>query len=75
MRNFNVTFTETKKYNPATRTVMVTARDEEHAKLLITDQFDSFTTEKNVFPPRVVPSGKHITITKVKEIKEKKEKK
>lgn len=74
MRDFNVTFTEAKKYNPATRTVMVKARDEEHAKLLITNQFDSFTQEKNVFPPRIVPSGKHITITKVKEVKEEKSK-
>lgn len=72
MANFNVTFTETKKYNPATRTVMVTARDEEHAKLLVTSLFDSFTIEKDVFPPRTIPSGKHITITKIKEIKEKK---
>lgn len=74
MTNFNVTFTETKKYNPATRTVMVVARDEEHAKLLITDQFDSFTTKKNAFPPVIIPSGKHIIITKVKEVKEKKSK-
>ena len=70
MKKFNVTFTETTKYNPATRTLLVEANDELHARYLITSQFDSFMLNKKI--NMVVPSGKKINITDVKEVKEKK---
>ncbi len=69
-KKFNVTFTETKKYNPSTRTIVVHADDELHARELVTKEFDSFTYNKQLMIQ--IPSGKHIKITKVKEIKEKK---
>lgn len=40
-KEFNVTFTELKKYNPATRTVKVQADNDLHAISLIRTQFGS----------------------------------
>jgi ribosomal protein L20A (L18A) len=70
MKKFNVTFTEKKRYNPATRTVMVEANDELHATNLIHSQFGSFRWDKDLL--RYVPSDKKIGINKVEEVKEKK---
>lgn len=72
MKKFNVTFTEKTKYNPATRTIMVEANDDLHAIHLIHSQFGSFTYDKKLMMS--VPSNKKISIDKVEEIKEKKEK-
>lgn len=70
-KKFNVTFTENTKYNPFTRTVTVEAMDEFHARRLIASQFDSFKFDKTL---RIkVPTGKKITIDKVKEVKKDKE--
>lgn len=70
MKKFNVTFTENKKYNPMTRTIMVEANDEFHATNLIHSEFGSFHWDKKLM--RNIPSKK-IGINKVEEVKEKKE--
>jgi ribosomal protein L20A (L18A) len=70
MKKFNVTFKESKKYNPATRTVMVVANDEFHAKDLVYSEFGSFRFDTKLNAE--VPSDTHIKVTNVKEIKEKK---
>jgi ribosomal protein L20A (L18A) len=69
MKKFNVTFTENKRYNPMTRTIMVEANDELHATNLIHSQFGSFKWDKKLMMS--VPSKK-INIVKTEEIKEKK---
>jgi len=66
MKKFNVTFTENKKYNANTRTLEVQTDSAENASRLILEQFDSFKFVKGVS----VPTGKHINIDKVKEVKE-----
>ena len=61
-KKYAVTFTEVyQKYNPVTRTIVVHACDKYHAKLLISDKFDTFKD--------IAPTGKRIRIDKVKEIK------
>jgi hypothetical protein len=55
MKKFNITFTENKKYNPATRTVMVETSDSLNARQLVYNEFGN---------------EKKITITGVNEIKE-----
>jgi hypothetical protein len=67
MKKFNITFTENKKYNPATRTIMVEQDNEELAKRLVHTVHGGFDKNGN-------PNNK-IVITKVKEVKEKKNKK
>jgi len=56
--NYKVTFTELKKYFPATRTIKVLAKNKEHAKSLIAQQFGTCT-------PFGKPSGKRIVIKAV----------
>jgi ribosomal protein L20A (L18A) len=73
MKKFNVTFTEKKRYNPATRTIEVQANDELHATNLIHSQFGSFRWDKKLMMN--IPSDKKIGINKVEEVKEEKEKK
>lgn len=69
MKKFNINFTENKKYNPATRNVVVVANDEIHARNIFTAEFDSFTFDKTLLMQ--VPSSKRVKINKVEEIKEK----
>lgn len=68
MKKFNITFTEKRGFSPATRTVMVEANDELHARNVFASVFDTFTFNKKLMAQ--VPSGKRVTVTKVKEIKE-----
>jgi hypothetical protein len=70
LKKFEVTFTEKKKYNPATRTIAVEAKDDLHATNLINSQFGSFTYDKKLMIS--VPSSKKIVINKVVEVKEEK---
>lgn len=70
MKKFNVTFTEKTKYNPMTRTIMVEANDELHARNLIHSQFGSFKWDKKLMMN--IPSDKKIGIDKVEEVKEEK---
>jgi len=72
MKKFNITFKENKKYKPATRTVMVEANDELHARNVFASEFDSFTYDKKLMMQ--VPSGKRVIISKISEIKEDKNK-
>jgi hypothetical protein len=72
MKKFNITFTENKKYHPTTRTVLVEANDELHARNVFASEFDSFTYNKKLMMQ--VPSGKKVTISKIVEIKEDKKK-
>jgi hypothetical protein len=67
MKKFNVTFTENKRYNPATRTIMVEANNELHATNLIHSQFGSFRYDKKLMMS--IPTDK-IGINKVEETKE-----
>ena len=61
-KKYAVTFTEVyQKYDPVTRTITVHAYDEYHAKLLISDKFDTYKG--------LIPTEKRIRIDKVKEIK------
>lgn len=70
MKKFNVTFTENKKYHPTTRTVMVEANDENHARELVYSEFGSFRFDRDL---RVtVTSNTKIIVNKIKEVKEKK---
>ena len=67
-KQFDVTFEETdRKYNAMTRTIKVYAHDEYHARSLVTSEFDSYRLDKSL--QMRVPTGKHIKIIKVKEIK------
>jgi hypothetical protein len=72
MKNFNVTFTPKSKYNSITRTVNVVANDEYHAKYLVNSEFGSFKRKGGAVTEEF---SDKISISKVKEIKEKKEKK
>ncbi|MFA5557836.1 MAG: hypothetical protein WDA59_00025 [Methanofastidiosum sp.] len=73
-KQFNVTFEETdRKYNPMTRTIKVYAHDEYHARSLVTSEFDFYRLDKSL--QIRVPTGKHIKIIKIEEIKEKKTRK
>lgn len=65
-KKFEITFTENKKYNSATRTIIVETDTKENAERLIHMEHGSFN--KNGEP------SKKITITSSKEIKEKTEK-
>lgn len=68
LKKFNVTFTNTNKQHPLTRTITVEAKDDLHATNLVNDQFGSFTYDKKLMIS--VPSNKKIVINNVKEIKE-----
>jgi hypothetical protein len=70
MKEYNVTFKENKKYNPATRTIKVKAEFGHAAALLVADEYDSINYKEG-FPK---PSNKKITILDVKEIDQRKEK-
>jgi len=65
---FDVTFKENKKYNPITRTIRVHAIDENHAKLLVQDEFDTFKRNEFFIP---VPTEKRISISEVKKVEDK----
>jgi ribosomal protein L20A (L18A) len=69
LKKFNVTFTEKKKYNPNTRTILA----EVHAS----EKESKDVTEKKVetFVYGQFGSEKKITIGKIEEVKEEKEKK
>ena len=54
MDNFEVTFTETTKYNPCTRTVTVKTIDSDSAKVIVLNEFGK----------------KRVVIDKVKKLKE-----
>jgi hypothetical protein len=68
MKSFNVTFTEVKKYKPATRTVLVKTDNEFGARNIIASQFGSLTFNTKL--GMEVPSDKKIIITNVVEVKE-----
>jgi hypothetical protein len=65
MKKFNITFTEKKKYFPATRTIMVEA-DSDYAALMITAQEHDSLKLDNGF---LKPTWNKITIDKIEEIK------
>lgn len=65
---YEVTFSENKKYRPATRTVVIHGLNEYHARMLCVQEFGSFKTL--VRPPE--PSNK-IKILSVVEIKDESE--
>jgi len=66
-KKFLFTFTENKKYNPATRTVEVYATDEMTARRVFASEFDSFTFNKDLHMD--IPSGRNVTINKVVEVR------
>lgn len=67
-KTFNITFTDpSQKYNQVDRTVKVWANDEGHAENIISE-YDSWKYNKKVLIP--LPTGKHVKILNVDEIKE-----
>lgn len=70
LKKFEVTFTNTNKQHPLTRTIKVEAKDDLHATNLVNDQFGSFTYDKKLMIS--VPSSKKIVINNVVEVKEEK---
>jgi hypothetical protein len=73
MKKFAITFKENSKYNPMTRTVQIEGvPDEATARFVFATEFDSIVRDKKTFAE--VPSGKRVTIKKIKEVKKKKEK-
>jgi hypothetical protein len=73
LKKFEVTFTNTNKQHPLTRTITVEAKDDLHATNLINSQFGSFTYDKKLMMS--IPSSKKIVVDKVVEVKDVKEEK
>lgn len=66
-KDFTVVF-ETVSRKPITRTVTVSAQNEQHAAHLVSQEFDTFKFSKDLFT--YIPTGKHIKIKDVKAIEE-----
>jgi len=63
---FEINFTEKKKYNPATRTVIARSKNEEEAILFFARMFDSLKFDELL--AKFVPSRKKVIINTIKAI-------